>query len=391
VSLSSLPSKLLAGRLSPVGEPIALQAKTQPDADVFPENYDLLLLNSGTAALSLAMTIAALSAETSSPEVILPAYGCPDLLAAAYYAGLRPVLADIQEASPRYQQAALDAAISGDTVAIVAVNFLGIGEDLPYLRALCDRRGLVLIEDDAQYLPLDRERSGYCGDLVVHSFGRGKPVSLVGGGALLARRPALADSSSTVDRLPLHRVTERQWRLKARLFNLILRPHVYQLLALLPFLRIGATRYHALEGIERMDTWREAYMRCNVACYRQRSRLLQAQLDAGLEALNTSTYINLPRSLQGLDRPLLRYPLLCSSEEQCEVLFAGLEDHGLGASRMYRRALPQIENIPHPIVGRFPGAEAFAGRLLTLPLTSLVNQGRLDKILELLRRYDSQG
>ncbi len=92
---------------------------------MFPEHYELLLLNSGTAALSLAMTIAAGSAEASSPEVILPAYGCPDLLAAAYYAGLRPVLADIQAASPRYQQAALETAITGDTVAIVAVNFLG--------------------------------------------------------------------------------------------------------------------------------------------------------------------------------------------------------------------------------------------------------------------------
>ena len=79
-------------RLSPVGEPIALQTNAPPGAGVFPEHYEPLLLNSGTAALSLAMTIAAGSAETSSPEVILPAYGCPDLLAAAYYAGLRPVL-----------------------------------------------------------------------------------------------------------------------------------------------------------------------------------------------------------------------------------------------------------------------------------------------------------
>ena len=70
---------------------------------------------------------------------------------------------------------------------------------------------LVLIEDDAQYLPLDSEPASYCGDLVIHSFGRGKPVSLVGGGALLIRRPALSDSSAMtdssaiVDRLPLSR------------------------------------------------------------------------------------------------------------------------------------------------------------------------------------------
>ena len=387
MSLSSLPSKLLAGRLSPVGESIALQTKLQSDSSLFPEHYDLLLLNSGTAALSLAMTIAAGAAETTSPEVILPAYGCPDLLAAAYYAGLRPVLVDIQADSPRYQDAALSAAITGDTVAIVAVNFLGIAEDLPNLRSRCDRHGLLLIEDDAQYLPLGSEPSSYFGDLVVHSFGRGKPVALVGGGALLIRRPAVTVSSAVVDRLPFQRLTEREWRLKARLFNQILRPQVYQLLALLPFLHIGVTRYHALDGIERMDSWREPYLRHNIELYRARSRQTQQQLDAGVEALNTSTFINLPRSLQSLDRPLLRYPLLCRSEKQCEALFLGFENHGLGASRMYRRALPQIENIPNPIAGRFVGAEAFAGRLVTLPLTSFVDQSRLDKIFDLLRSF----
>ena len=384
---SHLLTHWLAGRLSPVGEPIELQAGTQPADSLFPDAYEAVLLNSGTAALALAMAIAAEAKETPSPRVLLPAYGCPDLLAAAYYAGLQPVLVDIHADSPRYQQAALEAAINADTVAIVAVNFVGIAEDLPRMRALCDRHGLALIEDDAQYLPLDSAGSSYSGDLVVHSFGRGKPVSQVGGGALLQRRPPGSTASAKVDHLPLQQLSERNWRLKARLFNLILRPQVYQLLALLPFLQIGATRYHALEGIERMDAWRGAYLRCNVEHYRKRSRQLQQRLDLALEALPGSTYTNLPRSHQCLDRPLLRYPVLCRSEDQCNALFSALEGEGLGASRMYRRALPQIDNIPHPIDGEFTGAEAFASRLLTLPLTSFVNQKRFDRLLELLRNY----
>ncbi len=330
------------------------------------------------------MSIAASAAKSGSPEVILPAYGCPDLLAAAYYAGLEPVLVDIQADSPRYQAAALRAAITSNTVAIVAVNFLGIAEDLSGLRILCDANGLVLIEDNAQYFPLENTISSYSGDLVVHSFGRGKPISQVGGGALLLR-PSMAGAAGDIaDSLPLQHLTERSWRLKARLFNLVLQPHVYQLLSLLPFLHIGATRYHALSVIERMDFWRDGYIQRNVELFRGRSRQLQQQVDARLEAINTAAYINLPRILQSLQRPLLRYPILCRNKSHCDALFARLEDGGLGASRMYQLPLPGIENIPHPISGHFAGAEAFSGRLLTLPLTSFVDQSRLERIFDLL-------
>jgi dTDP-4-amino-4,6-dideoxygalactose transaminase len=384
VSASSFLGNFFEGRLSPVGEPIELCGLPSANAELFPESYRPLLLNSGTAALSLAMSIAASTAKSGSPEVILPAYGCPDLLAAAYYAGLQPVLVDIQADSPRYQAAALCAAITSNTVAIVAVNFLGIAEDLPSLRKLCDTNELVLIEDNAQYFPIESTISSYVGDLVVHSFGRGKPISQVGGGALLLRSSMAGAAGNIIDSLPLQQLTERSWRLKARLFNLVLQPRFYQLLSLLPFLNIGATRYHALQVIERMDLWRDGYIQRNVEVFRRRSRQLQQQVDARLEAIKPAAYINLPRALQSLQTPLLRYPIVCRSKSHCDVLFAQLEDDGLGVSRMYQLPLPGIDNIPHPISGTFAGAEAFSGRLLTLPLTSFVDRSRLERIFCLL-------
>jgi dTDP-4-amino-4,6-dideoxygalactose transaminase len=381
---SSFPGELFHGRLSPVGEPIELRTLPYANTELFPESYRALLLNSGTAALSLAMSIAASTAKSRSPEVILPAYGCPDLLAAAYAAGLQPVLVDIQADSPRYQEGGLGAAITANTVAIVAVNFLGIAEDLPSLRILCDTNGLVLIEDNAQYFPLENANSSYSGDLVVHSFGRGKPVSQVGGGALLLRPSIASAAGDIIDSLPLQQLTERSWRLKARLFNLVLQPHVYRLLSLLPFLHIGVTRYHALQVIERMDFWRDDYIKRNVELFRKRSRQLQQQVDAKLEAINTAAYINLPRLLQSLQQPLLRYPIVCRNKAHCDGLFAELEGNGLGASRMYQLPLPSIDSIPHPISGTFAGAEVFSGRLLTLPLTSFVDRPRLEKMFEIL-------
>lgn len=55
---------------------------------------DYILVNSGTAALSLSLIVAK-TTNAEKNEVILPAYGCPDLVAAIEYAGLIPVIVDI--------------------------------------------------------------------------------------------------------------------------------------------------------------------------------------------------------------------------------------------------------------------------------------------------------
>lgn len=381
-SLNKLTS-LLCGRLSPVGEPISLE----PGVDTVPfvpDDYGVVLLNSGTAALSLAMSLAAGHVGIEGGEVILPAYACPDLLAAAYRAGLVPVLVDIGPDSPRYQPELLAAALGENTVAIVAVNFLGITEDLPGLRALIRDRNIVLIEDNAQYFPVESNSDSYVGDMVVHSFGRGKPISQVGGGALLARPLFTEALAGLTQSLPTEELSERVWRIKARLFNLVLQPWCYQFLLMMPFLQIGATRYHALEEIESMPAWRLRYLQRNIDGYRKRCRHPQQQLDAQLEALAGRGLLNLPRVLGCQHQPLLRYPVLCDSEQQCDDLYGTLHRQGLGVSRMYERPLPEIEGIPEVLGGECRGAAQFASRLVTLPLTSFVDQRRLDQICGVL-------
>jgi dTDP-4-amino-4,6-dideoxygalactose transaminase len=378
---------MIAGRLSPVGEPICLRRVDSDERSFVPPEYTLLLANSGTAALSLAMSVAAARYPSRRAEVILPAYACPDLLAAAYYAGLEPVLVDIYPDSPRYQLPALGLAITDNTVGIVAVNFLGISEDLLALQALCKSRDIVLIEDDAQFFPLTSGPESYTGDLVVHSFGRGKPISQVGGGALLVQE-ALHDYLQPLAKsLPAQGLDERRWRFKARLFNWVLRPHAYQLLSMLPFLHIGETRYHSLEAIQCMDAWRLGYVQANVELYRQRDRQLQHRIDSSLAALPQDSLVNLPRKLSSLQGPLLRYPLLCATAADCDALFAQMDRQGLGVTRMYQRALPGIEGIPRPITGSYPGATQFASRLLTLPLTSFVDERRLAQIKQVLQGF----
>jgi len=65
-------------------------------------------------------------------------------------AGATPVFADVDPSTFCLDVDSTAAAIGPQTAAVVAVHLYGHPADLPGLRALCDQRGLLLVEDAAQ-------------------------------------------------------------------------------------------------------------------------------------------------------------------------------------------------------------------------------------------------
>ena len=68
------------------------------------------------------------------------------------YEGATPVFADVDPRTLNLDPAAVEAAITPRTKAIVAVDIFGYPCELDELRAICDRHGLVLIEDACEAL-----------------------------------------------------------------------------------------------------------------------------------------------------------------------------------------------------------------------------------------------
>jgi dTDP-4-amino-4,6-dideoxygalactose transaminase len=366
--------------LPPAGNPILLSSKSSC-LPMF-EGYRPVWLNSGTAALALALMMCRRRhPEISHPEVVLPAYACPDLAAAAVYTGVRPVLADIHAEDPGLDLTSLRMMLSPNTIGVVAVNFLGIRERLPELRNLLKEwPAAALIEDDAQWYP---EGSGCLqGDLVCLSFGRGKPASLLGGGALLVREGLTTDAAAEVLSTPTQaRIGSLQWKLRA--YNALLNPFFYALLRRTPFLRLGHTVFRPLENVASMDRDRQNLLGANVDRYIALSRAAAERIHAMLPRA-----MDLPGRLADRSGRLLRYPVLCESMRQRNALWAELNHAGLGASAMYQRPLYEIDRIPDCVrVGtEFPGARRFSERLLTLPVHCAVATADIQRIGEILRR-----
>lgn len=363
--------------LPPTGNPIALtfSAAAPPELAGFSACY----VNSGTAALALALIAARRRAAVDSPEVILPGYACPDLVSAAVHAGVRPVLVDIGGGDPGYELAALKNALSADTVAVVAVNFLGIRERLDELRELLRQwPQAVLVEDDAQWFP--EPGSALSGDAVCLSFGRGKPVSLLGGGALLLRNGVFDDFVAAAE-LAQAVLPGASYRWKVRAYNTLLHPLGYGLLSRNPLLQLGRTVFKPLPAIAALDEERARLLTPNCNAYHARPQTAAAQLRERLPAA-----LDLPLQLGERSGRLLRYPLLCADGAQRDALLHALRAAGLGASAMYREVLPEIEGVGAQVEVRspLPGARRFAARLLTLPVHAGVGAADVERMAAII-------
>jgi dTDP-4-amino-4,6-dideoxygalactose transaminase len=358
-------------QLPPVGNPVCLSPGHATGAalnDAF-SPYSPRYLASGTAALAAAVVAAIRLKSAADPEVILPAYGCPDLVSAVLHAGARPVLVDLVPDRPWMDLEQVSACINPATVAIIAVSLLGIPERMDGLGTLARESSVLLIEDSAQSFPQDGDMSFWSGDLVVLSFGRGKPVSLLGGGAVLYRDSRLG--SLLPDAAAQGGNSVVAFRTQAILYNLMLSPRLYWVPQGLPFLNLGETRYHTLDRIQAMDEPRIGLLPANIEAYRRRSDRARETMAGLVErgAMGTAL-IDLPAAC-GTPQPrrLLRYPLLIERAERGRV-YAELMRRGLGASIMYQVILPEVVGLEALFAdaGEFPVARSFAARLLTLPL-----------------------
>lgn len=377
-------------QLPPVGNPVCLhyhgRVQTDSAAVTLLSSEQARFYASGTAALAAALVAAMKVKSIESAEVILPAYGCPDLVSAVEFAGARAVLVDIETDRPWLDLMQLATAITDNTAAIVAVNLFGISERWMQLRELAEKNDVVLIEDSAQYFPGGEKQQDWQGDLVVFSFGRGKPVSLLGGGAVLASKLSL------LELLPQPKkgtTTFRQrftYNLKAKLYNAMISPSLYWLPQSLPFLHLGETRYHRLQAIEAMDRKRMDLLPANISCYQDdaNASIRREKISLMLESLTDlpDRWMNLPRLCKvKANRRLLRYPLLLEAKSRYQA-YHNLNRAGLGASVMYPSSLPKISGINHLVDDKksFPNAEDFASRLLTLPTHAGVSDKDIDKM-----------
>ena len=102
-------------------------------------------LSNCTTALHLSMVVAGVS---EGDEVICPSMSYIATANCIKYVGARPVFAEVNE-DYNLDVKDVESKITSKTKAILVVHQIGMPADIDAFRALCDRKGLLLIEDAA--------------------------------------------------------------------------------------------------------------------------------------------------------------------------------------------------------------------------------------------------
>lgn len=150
-------------------------------------------VSSGTAALFLAMEALGIG---SGHEVIVPSLSFIASTNAVVHCGATPVFADVDPRTFNLDPDAVEALVTGETKAVMAVHQVGLPADLDRIQAVAERHGLLVLEDAA--CAIGSEYKGAWigsrpGSLACFSFHARKLITTGEGGMITTHDPKLAE------------------------------------------------------------------------------------------------------------------------------------------------------------------------------------------------------
>src|SRR5450631_3387410 len=309
---------------------------------------ECIALNSGTSALHLALLAAGVG---PGDEVITVPFTFVASVAAVTYSGARPILVDIDPRTFTMDPAAIEAAITSRTKAIIPVHLYGQPADMDPIMEIARRRGLVVIEDAAQAhgAKYKGRPVGSIGDMACFSFYPGKNLGAYGeGGAVTTSN---AEYAGTIRML-------RDWG-QDRKYHHVLRGFNYRMEGFQ-----GAILRVKLRHLEK---WTEA-RRAVVSQYNQ---LLA---DAGVE--------------RPTEMPWARhvYHVYTLRTEDRDGLQAALQAEGIQTGIHYpvpAHLQPAYADLGYGR-GAFPQSEKAATEVLSLPLYPEITDDQIQRVSQAL-------
>ena len=321
--------------------------------------------------------------------VAIPAYTCYSVAAAVVRAGLKLKLIEISPSlEPDYDS--LQANGDERVLCIVTAGLFGVPDDVIKATRVASRIGAFVIEDIAQCLGASRQGrpAGTTGDIAICSFGRGKPLPLGQGGAIVAHVEQVGDLiDGYFGQIEVQRSNARAF-LEVLLTSVFLRPSLYWIPDAMPFLKLGVSEFNPDFPVGRGTAFSNALggdLFGRLESLRQAREVRARRL---LEVLANAQRFTAPSISEDCVPNLLRLPVLASDSATRTKAVAALRSRGIAAAILYPTAVCDIPGMaPYMTDKTFHQlcAEGVAGRLFSLPTHPMVSEADINMIGETLK------
>jgi dTDP-4-amino-4,6-dideoxygalactose transaminase len=309
---------------------------------------DCIAVNSGTSALHLALLAAGVG---PGDEVITVPFTFVASVATILYTGAKPVLVDIEPRTFNMNPAAIQAAISPRTKAIMPVHLYGHPADMDFIMDVAREHGLIVIEDAAQAhgAKYKGRPVGSIGDIACFSFYPAKNLGAYGeGGAVTTSNPAYAKKIRSL----------RDWG-QDRKYHHVLRGYNYRLEAIQgAILRVK---------LRQLEIWTEA-----------RRRIVEKYGD-----LLADADVVLPAEREWARHVYHLFTVRCKNRD---VTQAALLKHGIQTGVHYATPVhlqPAYGELGYG-PGSLPESEKAAKEVLSLPIYPELTDAQLELVAEAL-------
>ncbi len=339
----------------------------EPDGS---EALHCIAVNSATAGLHLALEALGIG---PGDEVITTTHTFTATAEVVRYLGADVKLVDVDPATLNIDPAAVAAAITPRTKALMPVHFAGLAADMDALHALAARHGLLVIEDAAHALPTTcsgRLVGTLPSAATVFSFYANKTITTGEGGMLVTRDAQLAARAKVMRLHGMNRDAFDRYTAKVPAWH-------YEIVA--PGYKYNLTDIAAALGLQQLP---------RAAALRERRQAIAAAYDAALA--------DLPVLLPPQPRPgdlhawhLYVLRLAEGAPIERDALIEQLHAAGIGCSVHY------IPLHLHPYwrdryglrPAQFPHSQRAYERMLSLPLYSRMTPADVDRVVAALRRF----
>lgn len=332
------------------------------------------LMSTGRAAMVLALqAMRDINKDPRKLEVIVPAYTCYSVPAAVSKAGLQPRLCDVDPVTLSMDPDALRKFDFSRVLAIITANLYGIPNDLQTIETLAREHGIWMLDDSAQALgatQAGRPVGGF-GDVGLYSFDKGKNITSLEGGALVASN---ADLAAALDRrhaqLPPASMTHTATTIvKLAAYATLLPPVMYGVVRKLPGLGLGRTPYDETYPLQKYSGTLAGFAATLLGKLPQLTRGRREQAEAMMKELSTIAGVQLISS-PGSQPAFARLPFLVSDVSRRAAVLETLEAAGIGATASYPNALCDVPEVAAKLPEsdrNMPGARRVAASIVTLP------------------------
>lgn len=332
---------------------------------------EVFLTNSGKAAISLILK-AARQAIPVKDEVIIPDYTCWSVPSAVVRAGLKVRPVDIEAENFGLSPPRVSATINEKTLAVIVTHLFGIPGRINAIEKICAERNVLLIDDAAQGLgaSLNQRPLGSFGDAGILSFGRGKNITTLCGGALVVRGNLILRKVKEIfqSEFPDGSAGGLFDMLRLTAYKVMFNRRLYWIPDKLPFFRLGETVYDPnfkTGKLSQKRARRGAIMTENLVEISQKRKQKALEFQALLAGVRG---LRFPAAPDDGEPQYLRLPILLKDKQSRRyILRAG---HKLGISAMYPDAVSSIKALkPHIVKENLPCpvAKEVSETLVTLP------------------------